>query len=308
MRTLRSPELHRNMGFWNDATQQAILDTTVAIGGAGGAGYMVGLELARIGVQGFDIADPETFEEANGNRVFGVRTDTIGLNKAEVFRSDILAINPEADVRVYNDGITRDNVIEFMSRADLVLDATELNMPDLGTMVCRESRRRGIPVLNVEYVGHGAQVTSFDPHSSFTFERMMGLDETASLDDIAQRTIDSSRFLAYIPRYGDLTTLMAIQQGAPLPSNMIGAGTAAQLGVAEAVKHIRRRVGERHAKPTFAPWVRWYDPYSNTSGRTRFPRVSYYRHLAAAVALNKLGRHEPAAYSNEARARRGDVD
>ena len=295
------------MGFWNDATQQAILDTTVAIGGAGGAGYMVGLELARIGVQRFDIADPETFEAANGNRVFGVRAETLGRNKAEVFRSDILAINPQAEVRVYTDGITRDNLIEFMSRADLVLDATELNMPDLGTMVCREGRRRGIPVLNVEYVGHGAQVTSFDPHSSFTFERMMGLDENASLDDIAKQRIDSSRFLAYIPRYGDLTTLMAIRDGAPLPSNMIGAGTAAQLGVAEAVKHIRRRVGQKHVKPTFAPRVRWYDPYSGTSGQTRFPRVSYYRHLAAAVVFNKLGKHEPAAYTEHARALRGDV-
>ncbi len=296
------------MGFWNDATQQAILDTTIAIGGAGGAGYMIGLELARIGVQRFDIADPEVFEDVNSNRVFGVRDQTIGLNKAEVFRDDILAINPEAEVRVYTDGITRDNVAEFMSRADLVLDATELNMPDLGTMVCREARRRGIPVLNVEYVGHGAQVTVFDPTSRFTFERMMGLDENAPLDAIATQTISSSRFLSYIPKYGDLRTLMAIREGAPLPSNMIGAGTAAQLGVAEAVKLIRRRVGEKHASPTFAPRVRWLDPYAGVAGRTRLPRVSYYRHLAVAVVRNKSKSHETAGYTKDARARRGDVD
>lgn len=306
MRTINSPEIFRNMGFWDNPTQEAILSATVAIGGTGGAGYMLGLELARVGVQRFDVADPETFDDVNSNRVFGVRANTIGKNKAEVFLDDILAINPEADVRIYPAGVNRDNVQDFMSRCDLALDATELSMPELGTMVCREGRRRGIAVLNVEYVGHGAQVTAFGPGSRYTFERMMGLDENAPLDEIAQQTIDPSRYLAYIPRYGDLKTLIAIRNGSPLPSNMIGAGTAAQLGVAEVIKHLRSRAGEKTMRPTLAPRVRWYDAYSGACGSTRFPRASYYRHLAVAVARNQMGLHERASYTPAERALRGD--
>lgn len=309
-RTINSPEIYRNMGFWNEVTQQAILETTVAIGGTGGAGYMVGLELARIGVQNFDIADPEDFEPVNSNRVFGVNSDTLGRNKAEVFREELSKINEGATVRSYTDGVTVDNLQEFMSRAHIVLDATELSMPQLGTMICREARKLEIPVLNVEYVGHAGQVTSFDPHSTMTFERFMGIKggENVPLDEVAQQKLEPSRYLAYIPPYGDLKTLIAIQEGASLPSNVIGAGQAAQLGVAEAVKHIRVRIGERGLKPVFAPSVRWSDAYTGKSGHTNHPQISYYRHLAVAIVRNQLKLHEEASYSKEQRAARGDED
>lgn len=308
MRTIQSPEIYRNMGFWNEATQGAIMDTTVAIGGAGGAGYMVGLELARIGVQRFDIADPEDFDDVNGNRVMGVRQDTVGRNKAEVFREDLYGINEQAEVRTYTEGVTPDNLEEFMHRADIVLDATELSMPELGTMIARQARRIQVPVMNVEYVGYAGQGTSFDPRSKMTFERFMGIKggEDAPLDEVAEQQLDPSRYLAYLPRYGDLKTLMAIQEGSPLPSNMIGAGQAAQIAVAESLKHIRRRVGERGMAPVFAPVVRWADAYTGESGITRHPRVSYYRHLAAAVVRNQLGLHEEASYTPDERAARGD--
>lgn len=306
-----SPEIYRNMGFWNEATQQALFDTHVAIGGTGGAGYMFGLEMARIGVQNFTIADPEDFDDVNSNRVLGVNNETIGRNKAEVFQEDILKMNGGANIRIFTEGVNADNVESFMHGAHLVLDATELSMPELGTMIAREARRPGVevPVLNVEYVGHAGQVTAFDPHSKVTFERFMGIKggNDAPLDEVAEQKLSTSRYLAYIPKYGDLNTLMAIQEGASLPSNMIGAGTAAQLGVAEALKHIRQRVGEPTELPTFAPSVRWYDPYVHDAGRTNHPRVSYYRHLARAVVRNQLGKHEQASYTVAERAARGDA-
>src|SRR5665811_2159119 len=82
MRSLNSPELFRNMGFWNEVTQQALLDTEVVIAGNGGTGNLFGMELARIGIQKFRIADPEAFDDVNSNRVMGARVDTIGRNKS----------------------------------------------------------------------------------------------------------------------------------------------------------------------------------------------------------------------------------
>lgn len=317
MRTLASPQLHRNMGFWNDATQQALLDTEVAIAGNGGTGNLLGMELARIGVQNFRIADPEVFDEVNSNRVMGARVDTIGRNKADVLRDDILEINPDARVITYADGITTDNIQEFLSSADIALNGTELTKPELGTMLARQARIRRIggelvpvPVIDIEYVGHAGQGTVFDPSSRTTFERFMGIEggEDAPLDEVAEQSIRPSRYLAYVPPYGDLDTLRAIGDGAPLPSNMIGAGVAAQIGLSEVLKLVRIRVGESSLLPTYAPAVRWFDAYTNRGGLTRHPRISYYCHLGNVVVRNVFKTHEPASYTPDQRMRRGDVD
>lgn len=309
MRSLESPEVYRSMGFWNEATQEAILDTHVAIGGVGGAGYLTGIELAHMGVQNFSIADPEGFDDVNSNRVLGAREDTYGRNKAEVFAEEVHKINEDAIVRTYTEGVNVDNVEDFMHDAHVVLDATELSMPELGTMICRQARKLEVPVLNVEYVAHGAQGTSFDPRSKWTFERVMGIKggEQAPLDEVAEQTISTDRFLSYIPKYADLGTLKALNEGAPLPSNMIGAGLAAQIAVAETLKHIRSRVGERGIAPVFAPQVRWMDAYTGESGVTKHPRLSFYRHLAVTAFHNQLGWNEEASYSKEQRAARGDI-
>lgn len=316
MRSLQSPEIFRNMGFWNEATQQGILDTEVAIAGNGGTGNLLGMELARIGVQRFQIADPEVFDDVNSNRVMGARTDTIGRNKAEVLKEDILKINPDAKIVTYTTGINEDNVEEFLHAADIALNGLELTRPELGTMLCRQARGRTVkgelsplPVLDVEYIGHAGQGTSFAPQSSMTFERFMGIEggENAPLDEVAEQTLDPSRYLAYLPPYGDLKTLEAIRDGSPLPSNMIGAGVAAQIGVSEVLKHVRARIGAPGRAPTFAPRVRWYDAYTNKSGETAHPRFSYYRHLGRIMAKNILNTHEKGSYTEQDRIRRGDI-
>jgi len=303
------------MGFWNEGTQQAILDTEVVIAGNGGTGNLVGIELARIGIQNFRIADPEVFDDVNSNRVMGARYDTIGRNKAEVLRDDILEINPEAKVSVYNDGINTFNIEEFLSSADIVLNGLELTMPELGTMLARQSRLRKIkgvlspvPMVDIEYIGHAGQGTVFDPMSGVTFEKFMGIKggEQVPLDEIIGQSIDPSFYLAYLPPYGDLKTLEAIRDGSPLPSNMIGAGVAAQIGLSEVLKLVRKRAGERSIKPTYAPEVRWYDAYTNESGVTKHPRLSYYRHLGNVVLNNILGRNEQASYNEIERKSRGD--
>ncbi len=313
MITTKSPEVFRNMGFWNETFQQAILDTKIAIGGQGGAGFLYGLELARIGVQNFTIADPEVFERVNGNRVLGVNECTIGLNKAEVFAEEVLKFNPDAKINILTDGVTEDNIEEFAYGANLILNATELSMPELGTMIARQARKIDVPVLDIEYIGYAAQVTSFHPRSKTTFERFMGIEggENAPLDEVKDQKINTSRFLAYLPPYADIKTLIEVQNGASLPSNMLGAGQATQLGVAETLKHIRTRIGlnsTRNTKPIYAPKVRWYDAYSGESGVSSHPRISYYKHLARLVITNKLLRNnEEASYSQHDREFRGDV-
>ena len=315
MRTINSPELYRNLGFWNEETQIALLDTEIAIAGNGGTGNLFGMELARIGIQKFRIADPETFDLVNSNRVMGARIDTIGRNKAEVLKEDILKINPDAEVIVYKEGITEENIEDFLSTVDIVLNGIELTRPELGVMLARQARRRRIgnalkpiPMIDVEYIGHAGQGTVFDPESSMTFEKFMGIEggNEVPLDEIVGQKVYTNRYLAYLPPYSDLRTLSAVQNGSPLPSNMIGAGVAAQIGLSEVLKLVRNKIGERTILPTYAPSIRWYDAYTNRGGVTRHTQLSYYKHLSGMILTNLLKRNDQASYTKEERALRGD--
>jgi molybdopterin/thiamine biosynthesis adenylyltransferase len=303
MSDINSAEFSRNYGFWNEREQKAIIDTKVAIAGVGGDGFQLGLKLARIGVQTFDIADPELFEPENANRVPGATTATYGRNKAEVFHEKVLDINPEADVRIFTDGVTEANVDEFTDRATLLFDESELTHLEVGAMLARASRERKIPDILVMNIGFAAVITSFNPESKWTFEKFMGIPQDMPLDEIRGRQVAFDRCLPYLPRYGDLNTLRAVQEGAPLPSIAPGVDVASALGVTQALKHIT--IGTNHReKPIWAPHVGYMDAYTLESGVTCHPRYSHYSYLARAVLNNLLGSSPAANYTNEDRARR----
>ena len=184
-KTITSPEFSRNYGFWSEDEQRALVESRVAIAGVGGDGFQLGLKLARMGVSKFSIADPEVFEPENVNRVEGATASSVGRDKADVFRERVLDINPDAEVETFLSGVTPDNVEPFMQGASLVLDESELTRPEIGTLIARRARLQGIPDLLVMNIGFAAQVTSFAPTSTWTFERFMGFTPETPLAEIA---------------------------------------------------------------------------------------------------------------------------
>jgi len=306
MSSIHNPEFSRNFGFMNEAEQQAIFDSRVAIAGVGGDGYQLGLKLARMGVQTFDIADPEVFEPENSNRVPGARHSTYGKKKSEVFLDEVMDINPEADVRIFDDGVTPENTEEFLRRATLVFDESELTYLHVGTGIAREARKKNIPDVMVMNIGFAAQVTSFHPESKHTFEKMMGVPDGMPLDEVKELDVDFTRCLPYLPKYADLSTLEAVQGGAPLPSISQGVDVACALGSSQAFLHMVSSAGNKRAQPVWSSNIRYMDAYDGTSATTRFPRVSYYRHLAHAAARNMLGINPDASYTQDDRNRRNE--
>lgn len=304
MQSINSPEFSRNYGFWNEDEQRALMGARVAIAGVGGDGFQLGKKLAMNGVGTFDIADPEVFEPENANRVPGATTETYGQNKAEVFRNEVLKINPDADVRIYTDGVTEDNVEDFVSRATLVYDESELRYLHIGTAVARAARKRGIPDVLVMNVGFAAQVTSFHPDSKHTFERMMGFSDDMPLDEVKEQELDLSRCLPYLPPYADLKTLEAVQEGAPLPSIAQGVDVASALGSSQGFLHIVRNANNRRPEPIWAPHMGYMDAYNLKSGITAHPRISHYRTLGMALIRQQLGKSPDASYTEEDRSRR----
>jgi len=303
-RTINSPEFSRNYGFWNPDEQQAIMDTHVAIAGVGGDGFQLGQKLAMMGVQHFSVADPEVFEPENTNRVPGAHATTIGEKKAEVFRDTILEVNPDATVEIFTDGVTEDNVEDWANGATLMYDESELTLPHIGTMVARQARKLGIPNVLVMNIGFSAQVTSFDPDSKFTFERIMGIPKDMPLDEVAEQQVDFSRCLPYVPSYVDINSLVAVQEGASLPSIAPGVDQASAIGTSQGFLHIVNGVSKHRPQPIWAPRFRYMDALSGRSSDTRFPRASYYKHVAQMAVRSQLGWNEKTSYTQAERDER----
>lgn len=295
---------NRNFGFWNEAEQKCLSDAKIAIAGVGGDGFQLGYKLAMMGVLNFSIADPETFEEENSNRVFGAKSSTYGRNKAEVFRDMVLDIRPDAKIKVFTAGINAENIDEFMDGATLVLDESELTHLELGTMIARTARKKGIPDLLVMNIGFSAIATSFHPSRGVTFEDIMGIPKDAPLAEVAKMTVDFSRCLPYIPKYGDISSLQAVQDGASLPSISHGVDIASAIGTTEAFLHIVSKVNNKRRKPIWAPTFRYMDSYNGKSGIIKSPRVSHYFGLMNAVLRNQLGMNPRASYRKHERESR----
>jgi len=320
---LSNPDAYkRNYGFWSDAEQASLGQSKVSIGGVGGDGFQLGVKLAMMGVERFSAADPEEFEIENSNRVFGANSRTYGKNKAEVFRDTVLDIRPNATVEIYTEGVTRENVEEFMKDADLVLDESELTYPDVGTMIARQARKQQIPDLLVMNIGFAGIATSFHPQSKNTFEKMMGIPKDMPLEDIANMSVDLSRCLPYVPNYADFASLEAVQEslvaaqqnlvaaqegleavpkGASLPSISPGVDIASALGSTEAFLHLTAGVNNKRRNPTWAPRFRYMDAYNGKSGVINFPRVSHYLGLAAMVSRSQMHLNPRASYRQDER-------
>jgi len=295
-----APEYRRNLGFWRRSEQTIMQESTIAIAGAGGDGHDLALAIAMMaGPTEIRIADPETFVPENSNRVAWAHTDTYGRLKVDVLRESIQKIRPNTRVISYPEGVTNDNVDDFVRGADLILDESELHYLHVGTALARAARRHGVPNLLVMNIGFGAVATSFDPHSRYTFERMMGLPADITLEQAATRAADLARCVPYIPSYGDLTTFQATIAGAPLPSVVQGVKAAVSLGATEAFLHLTRRDLNRRRAPVSAPSWAYTDPMVLRSGRIRAARWHHWTGLGVLAGRSILGRNPRASYGDE---------
>lgn len=299
------PEYRRNLGFWRRSEQELMRESTIAIAGAGGDGFDLAMAIVMMaGPKEIRIADPETFMPENSNRVAWADGATYGRAKVDALKESITRIRPGTQVVTFSEGVTVDNVDEFVRGADLVLDESELTYLHVGTALARAARRHGVPNLLVMNIGFGAIATSFAPHGRHTFERMMGLPSGISLDEAAHCTVDLGRCVPYVPPYGDLDTFMATFHGAPLPSVVQGVKAAVSLGATEALLHLTRQDRNRRRSPVFAPQWAFTDAMTLKSGRIRFPRARHRIGSAVLAGRSLAGWNPRASYAGEAPSRR----
>jgi hypothetical protein len=102
---------------------------TVGVVGCSGTGSPVVHVLARAGVGGFVLVDPDRLSTSNLERVHGAFWDDVQGGepplKVELMRRMIAAINPAARTRCFAGNILHDNVLDELLRCDIVLGCVD---------------------------------------------------------------------------------------------------------------------------------------------------------------------------------------
>ncbi len=153
----------RNIGWVTRDEQQVLRGKRVAIAGLGGVGGSHLVTLARLGVGKFSIADFDRFGLANFNRQAGASMSTIGEPKVDVLARMAHDIDPEIELRCFAEGVTAENLDEFLRDVDLYVDGLDFFAFDARKAVFDACAKRGIPAVTVAPIGMGAALLSFLP-------------------------------------------------------------------------------------------------------------------------------------------------
>ncbi len=159
----------RNIG-WLTKSEQAILKTKrIAIAGLGGVGGEHIVTLARLGIQNFNISDFDEFEVHNFNRQAGAFMSTLDRKKCEVMAEVCRDINPESDVKTFEQGIDASNVDEFLKDVDIYVDSLDFFALDARKIVFQACEDKQIPIVTAAPIGMGTAFLCFMP-GKMTYE------------------------------------------------------------------------------------------------------------------------------------------
>jgi molybdopterin/thiamine biosynthesis adenylyltransferase len=159
----------RNIGWVTREEQERLRGKRVAIAGMGGVGGVHLLTLARLGIGKFHIADFDSFDVVNFNRQVGAMVSTLGQPKAEVLAAMARDINPEIDIKIFPQGLTKENLSEFLAGVDLYVDGLDFFVFSIRQATFAACAERRIPAVTVAPLGMGAGLLTFMP-GRMTFE------------------------------------------------------------------------------------------------------------------------------------------
>ena len=170
----------RNYGITSATDQARLKNATYAIAGMGGVGGDYLITLLRAGIGNFKLSDFDAFEMANFNRQYGATMSSIGLKKLDVMVKLALDINPEAQLKTYEEGINEQNVDDFLTGVDVFIDAVEFFEIEIHRLLINACMKRNIPVIFGVPMGFGVGVLVFKP-DGMHFDDYFDIDYTEIL-------------------------------------------------------------------------------------------------------------------------------
>ncbi|TMO56604.1 tRNA cyclic N6-threonylcarbamoyladenosine(37) synthase TcdA [Pseudoalteromonas phenolica] len=122
--------------------------------GIGGVGSWVAESLARTGVGKITLIDMDDICVTNINRQIHALTDSVGEQKIEAMAARIKQINPECDVQLVDDFLTLENIREYITGYDYVIDC--IDAVNEKAALIAHCKRNKIPVITTG--GAGGQI------------------------------------------------------------------------------------------------------------------------------------------------------
>ena len=151
----------RNLGVVSPSEQVKLLQSKVAIIGAGGLGGTVLELLARMGIGELIIADKDIMGDSNLNRQILSTETNLGQSKTEVAVKRVKEINSSIEIIGHSVFIDSGNVKKIIEGAEVVVDALD-NLPSRFVLqkACRELN---IPLVHGAIAGFSGQLITIFP-------------------------------------------------------------------------------------------------------------------------------------------------
>ncbi|NIA24106.1 MAG: molybdopterin-synthase adenylyltransferase MoeB [Gammaproteobacteria bacterium] len=142
--------------------QRKLLDSKVAIVGAGGLGSPVALYLAAAGVGTIGIVDFDVVEISNLQRQILHSTSRVGEPKVDSAAETLRGLNPDVTVRPYKVTLDADNVLDILGGYDVIVDGAD-NFPTR-YLINDASLHLRVPVVHGSVFRFEGQASVFWPY------------------------------------------------------------------------------------------------------------------------------------------------
>lgn len=151
----------RNVGTIGLDGQIKLLQSTVAVVGAGGLGGTVIELLARQGIGRLIIIDDDCFAEENLNRQIMSTEENLGQYKVVVSAKRVKEVNSATTVVTFRERLTTDNAHSLLSGARVVVDGLDnLSSRMAVEQICRQL---AIPYVYASIGGYNGQIMTVFP-------------------------------------------------------------------------------------------------------------------------------------------------
>lgn len=273
----------RNIGWITQAEQDRLRNARIAIAGMGGVGGIHLVTLARLGIGKFSIADFDTFDQVNFNRQAGASMRTLGREKVNVMAEQARDINPELDIRIFPEGVSEQNLDDFLSGVDIYVDGLDFFVFAAREAMYRACERLRVPAVIAAPLGMGAAVINILP-DHMSFEDFFCLNGVSDEEKALRFLLGLSPALLQRGYLVDQSTVdLAARRG---PSTVMACQLCAGVAATEALKILLKRGPVRAA-----PHGYQFDAYRNKLVHTWRPggNRNPLQRLGLALARHHLG-------------------
>ncbi|UWX66213.1 ThiF family adenylyltransferase [Empedobacter stercoris] len=152
----------RNRIYITAQEQETIKNYPILLAGCG-IGSNIAECILRLGFEKITIIDGDQVEKSNLNRQNYV-INNIGQEKVNSIKERLLAINPNAQIKIYNQFINSENINEFLKDCKIAVNALDFDS-DIPLLFDVKCQSLSIPVLHPYNLGWASLVAIIQPQS-----------------------------------------------------------------------------------------------------------------------------------------------